>query len=209
MKTIKKRRGALLGFLSLTLACSIGVHAKNKVMNKGYDVVAYHHMMEKLTPQTGNSKHTTQHEGKTYTFMSEKNKKEFMSEPQMYVGLYESIGSKGQDMVAYHMQKEKLKPAKGKKKHQWNYEGMTYLFKNTKNRDLFKENPKKFAPLYKGYCAYGVAMNKRVGSNPKAWDIVEGRLYLNLDRDVQGRWRQNMISYIKDANTNWPKLTEK
>ena len=112
-------------------------------------------------------------------------------------------------MVAYHQEKEKMKPLKGRKKYRWKHEGMTYHFASKKNREMFKKTPGKYAPLYKGHCAYGIAMKKRVGSSPTAWDIIDGRLYLNLDQDVQERWRQNLTSYIKDANENWTQMNPK
>ena len=99
-----------------------------------------------------------------------------------------------------------MNPIKGNEKHQWKYEGMTYRFASLGNMELFKKTPEKYAPLYRGHCAYGVAMKKRVGSSPRAWDIIGGRLYLNLNKDVQERWRQNLVSYIKDADKNWPQL---
>ena len=207
MTTKTTKMGLPLLGLVFGLTCATGVQAKKKqVMNKGYDVVAYHQMMGQIQPKKGIKKHKVDYQGKTYWFMSDKNKQAFTLDPQRYVVPYTAVGTKGEDMVAYHQEKEKMKPAKGKKKHQWKHDGMTYYFKNAENMKLFKQTPEKYAPIYNGYCAYGVAMNKRVGSSPQAWDIIEGRLYLNLDRDVQERWRQNLADYIKDADTNWPQL---
>ena len=204
--------GSLLAFAFMGGLCISGIaQAKKevKVMNKGYDVVAYYKMMEKIQTRQGKTKYKADHDGKSYYFISGTNKQTFTTDPQRYVVPYSHIGLKKQDMVAYHKEKEKMKPVKGIKTHQWEHDGMMYHFASSENREMFKKSPEKYAPLYKGYCAYGVAMKKRVGSNPNAWDIIGGRLYLNLDRDVQERWRQGLASHIKEANENWPQMNEK
>ena len=42
--------------------------------------------------------------------------------------------------------------------------------------------------------------------DPEAWKIVDGRLYLNLSRDVQTIWEQDVPGYIQRADANWPKI---
>ena len=41
---------------------------------------------------------------------------------------------------------------------------------------------------------------------PEAWAIVDGKLYLNLNLDVQKKWQQDREAYIKEADDNWPRL---
>jgi len=43
---------------------------------------------------------------------------------------------------------------------------------------------------------------------PEAWAIVDGKLYLNLNLDVQKKWQQDREAYIKEADSNWPRLME-
>ena len=40
--------------------------------------------------------------------------------------------------------------------------------------------------------------------DPRAWRIVNGKLYLNYNRSVQNRWNQNISGYIAEGNRNWP-----
>jgi hypothetical protein len=42
--------------------------------------------------------------------------------------------------------------------------------------------------------------------DPNAWKIVEGKLYLNLNMDIQRTWIQDRTGNIKKADTNWPQL---
>ena len=78
-----------------------------------------------------------------------------------------------------------------------------------KERKWFEANPEKYAPAYGGWCAYGVAVGKKFVANPEVWKIVRGKLYLNLERDIQSKWNQDIPGYIKTADTNWTEIREK
>jgi hypothetical protein len=45
--------------------------------------------------------------------------------------------------------------------------------------------------------------------NAKWLSIVGGKLYLNLNKDVQNIWDKNRQGYIKKADKNWPQLIGK
>ena len=49
-------------------------------------------------------------------------------------------------------------------------------------------------------------MEKKFDTDPTAWKIVDGKLYLNLDKKVQQRWLENTGELIVDANQNWPEI---
>ena len=36
------------------------------------------------------------------------------------------------------------------------------------------------------------------------WKIVNGKLYLNYDADVQKKWESNIPGHISKADKNWP-----
>jgi hypothetical protein len=74
---------------------------------------------------------------------------------------------------------------------------------------MFEAKPEKYMPAYGGYCAYGVAVGKKFVVDPEAWKIVDGNLYLNLDRDIQKKWLKDVPGYIKKAEANWPKIKDK
>jgi hypothetical protein len=71
---------------------------------------------------------------------------------------------------------------------------------------MFRLNPEKYAPQYGGYCAYAVSQGKTADIDPFAWTIVGGKLYLNLDKDVQDLWEKDREAYIRKADENWPGL---
>ena len=110
------------------------------------------------------------------------------------------LAIKGYDPVAYFTDNG---PAQGKAEYSATYNNAIYHFVNAANRDQFKADPQAYAPQYGGYCAVGVAMGKKFETDPEAWKIEGGKLYLNLDKSVQKRWLEDTQGFIQDANTNW------
>ncbi|WP_342348956.1 YHS domain-containing (seleno)protein [uncultured Nitrospira sp.] len=115
-------------------------------------------------------------------------------------------GISGYDPVAYFMDG---KPMRGSGYHVAEHEGVTYAFGTKEHKEMFEANPGKYVPAYGGYCAYGVAVGKKFVSDPEAWEIVQGKLYLNLDRDIQGKWAKDIPGYLKKFEANWKETKDK
>ncbi len=109
----------------------------------------------------------------------------------------------GTDPVAYFTMG---KPVKGSSDfaHEWN--GAEFHFSSAENRDLFAANPKKYAPQYGGYCAWAVSQGYTASTDPEAWKIVDGKLYLNYSKSVQSTWEQDIPGNIVSGDANWPKV---
>lgn len=110
---------------------------------------------------------------------------------------------KGYDAVAYF---KDGKPVKGKDEFRHDWMGAKWYFASAANRDEFARNPSKYAPQFGGYCSWAVAHGYTANIDPEAWKIVDGKLYLNYDKDVQKKWEADIPGFIKKANENWPKL---
>ncbi len=110
------------------------------------------------------------------------------------------LAIKGYDPVAYFTDKGAVQ---GNPQYTATYNNAIYHFASSANRDQFKANPQAYAPQYGGYCAFGVAMGKKFDTDPHAWKIEDGKLYLNLDKTVQKRWLEDTAGFIQDANSNW------
>jgi YHS domain-containing protein len=106
----------------------------------------------------------------------------------------------GYDTVAYFT---KGSPVKGKGKFSATYKGAIYHFATAENRDLFKSDPEHYAPQYGGYCAMGVALSQKFDVDPKAWRIVDNKLYLNLNKDVQKKWATDIPGHLSESERNW------
>ena len=81
-----------------------------------------------------------------------------------------------------------------------------YRFSSAENRDLFKTDPAKYAPQYGGFCAYGATFGKKFEVDGKAFEIVNGKLYVNKNQQVYAAWRQNIPKHLNEANTEWPTI---
>lgn len=110
---------------------------------------------------------------------------------------------RGYDPVAYHTQS---KPVPGLASITVDWNAATWRFASKANRDLFVANPERYAPRYGGYCAYGTAQGYKVSTDPNAFAIVEGALYLNYSKPVQTTWNKDRPGYIAKANQQWKVL---
>lgn len=84
---------------------------------------------------------------------------------------------------------------------EWN--GAVWRFTTTAHRDAFIEDPEKYAPQYGGFCALGMAHGGDVPTNPEAWTIWEGKLYLNMIKEVSITWRYTPDKLIERADLKW------
>ena len=110
---------------------------------------------------------------------------------------------RGYDVVAYH---EEGRPVPGTAEftHVWN--GATWRFSNADHRDRFAADPERFAPQYGGYCAYGTSRGYKVSTQPDAFAVIDGKLYLNYSKGVQQTWSKDPANFIRIADTEWLKL---
>ena len=83
----------------------------------------------------------------------------------------------------------------------WN--GSIWRFTSTAHRDSFAENPQQYAPQFGGFCALGMAHGGDVPTDAEAWTIWEGKLYLNMIKEVSTTWRYNPDKLIERASLKW------
>jgi len=117
-----------------------------------------------------------------------------------------TAGVGGYDPVSYFTGSG---PVRGSGRYAAEYQGVTYLFSNEANKAAFEKDPAKYLPAYGGYCAYGVAKGKKFWADPTVWEIVDGTLYLNLDKSIQQEWDKDKPGYITKADSNWGSIKDK
>jgi YHS domain-containing protein len=110
------------------------------------------------------------------------------------------------DAVAYFTSG---KPVEGSKAFEYKYKGVTWRFASADNLAAFKADPTKYAPQYGGYCAWAVSQGYTAKGDPKAWKIVNGKLYLNYNLDIQKKWEQDVPGLVAKGDSNWPKVLDK
>lgn len=113
---------------------------------------------------------------------------------------------RGYDPVSYHTIG---RPVMGNGNHVSTYEGQQYLFISAAHKAKFDKSPARYAPAYGGWCAFGVAVGKKFHADPLVWEIVDGKLYVNLDNKIKGMWAKDISGSITKADKIWPKIKKK
>jgi len=119
---------------------------------------------------------------------------------------WRGLAIKGHDPVAYF---DAGKPLEGSSDFETAWGGVTWRFASAANRDKFVKEPAKFAPQYGGYCSWAVSQGYTADIDPEAWKIVDGKLYLNYNSEVQAKWQLDIPGNIRKADANWPGLVAK
>lgn len=85
------------------------------------------------------------------------------------------LAIKGYDPVAYFTD---AKPMRGLPEIEYEWNGYRYRFSSAGHRDLFKADPKRYAPQFEDYCAMALAKGQLVVADPENWLISDGKLYI-------------------------------
>ena len=113
------------------------------------------------------------------------------------------LALRGYDAVAYFREGEATE-GRAEFAHEWN--GARWLFKSAENRDAFARAPEEFAPQFGGYCSYAVSRGYTADADPRAWKVVNGKLYLNYNLEVRGLWEKDVPGNVRKGDENWPQF---
>ncbi len=91
----------------------------------------------------------------------------------------------------------------GNRTYEFAWNGAKWLFASAENLEKFKQNPEAYAPQFGGYCSYAVSKGYTADGDPKAWKIVDGKLFLNYSEEVKEIWEKEQSANIKKAAGNW------
>jgi len=89
------------------------------------------------------------------------------------------------------------------------YNGATYRFASEEHKAAFEADPEAYLPQYGGYCAFGAAMGFKFDGDPEQWKVVDGELFLNISKDIQERWVQDIPGYVEKADAKWVEIEDK
>ncbi len=127
-----------------------------------------------------------------------------LAAPFAQAGFYnETDGAaiQGHDPVAYFTEG---KPVRGSAEQRFVHQGSTFPFASAANRARFAADPGKYAPQYGGYCAFGASRGYKADAQPEAFAVLDGKLYLNYNAQVQQAWLKDTAGYIRKADVLWP-----
>jgi YHS domain-containing protein len=116
------------------------------------------------------------------------------------------VAIQGYDPVAFFTDH---KPVKGDPRFLIKRDGAVYYFASKDHKDLFKENPAKYEPVFGGYCAYGVSRKRLVDIDVDAFQIVDGKLLMQYSKDIRDDFNKDATGNLAKADANWPALVAK
>ena len=116
------------------------------------------------------------------------------------------VGLEGYDAVAYFLDH---RPIRGSDAYTHSWNGAVWKFISAEHRDLFAADPAHYAPQYGGYCAFAMADGSYADIDPFSYKIIDGKLYLNYDSDIQKQWEGNRKTFIESADRHWAQERKK
>ena len=110
------------------------------------------------------------------------------------------VAIEGYDPVSYWVDGE---PMAGSHAISLEWHGATWRFASESNRQLFLNDPYKYAPAFGGYCAYGIGRGIKADIHPYFWEIRNGHLYLFISQAARNWWRQDRRKLLPAAQRQW------
>ncbi|HEX5170772.1 MAG TPA: YHS domain-containing (seleno)protein [Cyclobacteriaceae bacterium] len=124
-----------------------------------------------------------------------------------FINIDESgLAVQGFDVVAYHTQEKAIK---GDPKFTEWFHGAKYNFTTADNRDLFRDNPRKYLPEYGGFCGYAMSLGRVRPVNPEIFQLVDGRLILQHTQEAYDLFNKDLPNNVVKADNNWPEVESK
>lgn len=86
------------------------------------------------------------------------------------------------------------------------HDGVAYYFASPISAAMFEAEPEKYMPQYGGFCAFAVALGKKLDGDPRFADIVDGKLYLFVNAAVFEKYKKDPEGTIAKAEEIWPTI---
>ncbi len=83
---------------------------------------------------------------------------------------------------------------------------LLYQFSSAAAKKMFDQEPAKYRVAYDGWCATGVAMGKKIASDPKVFSVQEGTTYLFSSAEAKAAFDKDPKMMTTKASAAWPKL---
>ena len=115
----------------------------------------------------------------------------------------EGIALGGYDVVAFF---EEDRAVAGDHRHALMWKGVIWHFASAQNQSRFEANPRAYAPVFGGYCAYAMARGYLAPGDPRLWEIEDDQLYLLNNSSVHAVWQEDRQELMALARGNWPQV---
>ena len=84
------------------------------------------------------------------------------------------------------------------------HDEVAYYFASEISAETFRADPEAYVPQYGGFCAFAVALGKKLDGDPRYADIVDGKLYLFLNEVAFEKYKEDKTGTLVKARKNWP-----
>lgn len=106
----------------------------------------------------------------------------------------------GQDVVSYQTENG---PVAGSQEFTANWDNTEWRFASAENRDLFLNDPDRYVPQFGGYCPVALAQGHAKIGTARHFNVVDEKLYLNINRRAQNSFDDNPVGYIAAAKVTF------
>jgi len=83
------------------------------------------------------------------------------------------------------------------------HDGVAYYFSTEANKAAFDADPAAYLPQNGGYCTFGVSVGKKFDGDPEYHAVIDGKLYVFLNRAIYDEFNKDRAGTIAKAATNW------
>lgn len=113
----------------------------------------------------------------------------------------EGVAIGGYDVVAFF---DEQRAVSGSAAHAIMWKGVIWQFVSDHNQARFEANPRAYAPVFGGYCAYAMSQGYLAPGNPELWVMEAGELLLLNNSSVHATWQGDGDHLMQVARENWP-----
>ncbi len=117
-----------------------------------------------------------------------------------------NVAVSGYDVVSYF--EGSGVPTMGREQFTVRHDGADYQFSTAEHAAKFKADPAAFAPQFGGHCAWAMARGSLAPGDPQVYKVVDGKLYLNFNKQVQQQWLADVPGFITKAEAAWEQVPD-
>ena len=96
--------------------------------------------------------------------------------------------------------------AEGDAMHTIVHDGVAYYFASDITAARFRADPDRYLPQYGGFCAYAVALGRKLDGDPRFADIVDGKLYLFVNAVIFEKYLADKANTLRKADAKWAEI---
>jgi hypothetical protein len=109
------------------------------------------------------------------------------------------LAIKGYDPVAYFTTGG---PARGLPEFELVWDEHCYRFASAEHRELFKDDPVRYAPQFANFCAMALARGEVIEANPEYWLVSGGKLYIFARPTGPAMFERELTGNVAKADGN-------